>query len=99
MNFIKTLVHITAQYSENYGTSENPIWKFKGGQIFSLYADADDFMYGEEQCVKAIDTLLEKQSNAMCRYDYCSHELVFSDVVALDTNLFEKELEKERELL
>jgi hypothetical protein len=25
----KTLVHITTQYSENYGTFENPHWKFK----------------------------------------------------------------------
>jgi len=95
MNFIKTLVHITAQYSENYGTSENPHWKFKGGQIFSLYADADDFMYGEEQCVKAIKTLLDKQSNTKFRYEYCSHELIFSDITALSTNLFEQELEKE----
>lgn len=91
----KTLVHITAQYSENYGTSENPHWKFKGGQLFSLYVDADDFLYGQEQCIKAIKTLLDKQSNSMCRFDYRSHELIFNDITALDTDLFEKELEKE----
>jgi len=33
----------------------------------------------------------------MCRYDYRSHELVFSDITALDNDLFEKELEKECE--
>jgi len=93
----KTLVHITAQYSENYGTSENPHWKFKGGQLFSIYADADDFIDGEEQCVKAIQTLLDKQSNPMCRFDYSSHEFIFSDITALDSDLFEKELEKECE--
>jgi hypothetical protein len=95
----KTLVHITTQYSENYGTFENPHWKFKGEKLFSLYVDADDFMYGEKQCVKAIDTLLDKQSNTKCRYEYCTHELIFSNITALDTNLFEQELEKERELL
>ena len=93
----KTLVHITTQYSENYGTFENPHWKFKGEKIFSLYVDADDFMYGEKQCVKAIDTLLDKQSNTKFRYEYCSHKLIpkgkiFTD---LDSNLFEQELEKE----
>ena len=93
----KTLVQITAQYSENYGTSENPHWKFKGGQLFSLEADFDSFMYVEEQCVKAIQTLLEKQSNSMCRFEYVSHELIFSDIIALDADLFEKELEKECE--
>ena len=91
----KTLVHITTQYSENYGTFENPHWKFKGEKIFSLYVDADDFMYGEKQCVKAIDTLLDKQSNTKFRYEYCSHELIFSNITALDINLFEQELEKE----
>ena len=93
----KTLVQITAQYSENYGTSEAPHWKFKGGQLFSLYVDADDFLYGQEQCVKAIQTLLEKQSNSMCRYEYISHELIFNDITPLDADLFEKELEKECE--
>ena len=91
----KTLVHITAQYSENYGTSENPIWKFKGGQIFRLYADDVHFMYGKEQCVKAIETLLAKQCNPICRYDYHSHELIFSDIIPLDNDLFDKELQKE----
>jgi hypothetical protein len=35
----KTLVHITTQYSENYGTSENPHWKFKGEnkQLKNIY--------------------------------------------------------------
>ena len=93
----KTLVQITAQYSENYGTSENPHWKLKGGQLFSLYVDADDFLYGQEQCVKAIQTLLEKKSNSMCRFDYRSHELIFNDITPLDADLFEKELEKECE--
>jgi hypothetical protein len=40
-----SLVRITAQYYENYGSSEAPHWKPKGGHEFSLRADSDLFFY------------------------------------------------------
>ena len=97
-----TLLQITAQYHENYGAhswsgvGECPQnWKAKGGQVFTLRVDSDSFMYVEEQCVKAIETLLEKRSNDFERYTYISHELIFSEPIALDDAEFEAELEAE----
>jgi hypothetical protein len=99
-----TLLQITAQYYENYGAhswdgqGECPQhWKPKGGQIFTLRVDSDSFMYAEEQCIKAIATLLEKQSNNYERYTYVDHELVFSEPIVLDDAEFDKELTAECE--
>jgi hypothetical protein len=99
-----TLLQITAQYEENYGAhswdgqGECPQhWKPKGGQMFTLRVDSDDFMYAEEQCIKAIATLLEKQSNNYERYWYVDHELVFSEPIVLDDAEFETELRAECE--
>lgn len=101
---MKTLLQITAQYYENYGAhswdgqGECPQrWKAKGGQMFTLRVDSDYFMYAEEQCVKAIAILLEKQSNEYVRYTYIDHELIFCEPIILDDAEFEKELETECE--
>ena len=95
---MNTLLHITAQYSENYGAhswngqGECPqAWKPKGGQVFTLRVNSDSFMYAEAECLKAIATLLAKQSNEYERYTYIEHELVFSEPIALDSDLFESE--------
>jgi hypothetical protein len=97
-----TLLQITAQYHENYGArSKSDVgecpqhWKPKGEQVFTLRVDSDSFMYVEEQCVKAIETLLEKRCNDLERYTYVDHELVFSEPIALDDAEFEAELEAE----
>lgn len=89
-----TLLHITAQYSENYGTPENPYWKPKGGCVFSLNVDSYIFMYAEEQAIEALKTLVANQSNGMCEYEYLSHELIFSGITALNDEEFEAEVQK-----
>ena len=88
-----TLIQITAQYYENYSANpDSPSWKAKGGQVFTLKADSDDFFYGEESCIEAIKQMLDKQSNSHCRYEYNSHELIFSEPVQLSTEEFEATL-------
>lgn len=90
---MKTLLHITTQVKENYGTPEAPHWKNKGGQIFSLNVDSDAFMYAETECINAIKTLLAKHSNNMFSYEYIDHELIFMGVEVLDDTQFEIELQ------
>ena len=75
-----TLVQVTARYFENYGdSSKYPHWKAKGGQIFTFRAYADDFMYGKDECIKAIQLLLDDKSGSCWRYEYVDHELIFSE--------------------
>ena len=86
---MKTLLLITAQYEENYGSSEYPHWKAKGGQTFSLNVDADFFMYEEETCIDAINLILNKKDDSHNRYTYLSHELLFSGIKTLNDEKFE----------
>ncbi len=87
---MKTLVTITAQYYENYASHDldwdgkKEAWKAKGGQEFQIYADSDDFFYGEESCVEAIKCLLKEVSNPCHKYEYVSHELIFSEPIPLE---------------
>ena len=76
-----TLIQITAQYYED----KRP----KGSQIFHLYADDLNFLYGKEQCIQAIQELLDKQSNDVCEYKYVSHELIFHTPIQLNSDEFE----------
>ncbi len=80
---MSTLVQISAQYYENYGSEQNPSWKAKGGQIFTIRADMYDLMYDKENVVKAIEMLLTEQCNSHCRYEYIDHEVIFSEPVEL----------------
>ena len=88
-----TLVRITAQIHENYGSAEAPYWKPKGGQEFHLRADADDFFYGEETCKKAIDKILADRSDEHYRYTRLDHELVFFEPRVITTHEFYETLE------
>ena len=95
---MKTLLQITAQVHENYGThnwngeGECPeYWKPKGGQMFTLRVDSNNFMYAETECLKVIDTLLARQSNESWRYTYTAHELIFHEPIALDDDQFQSE--------
>jgi hypothetical protein len=90
---MKTLLHIFTQVHENY----NGTWKPKSGFLFTLRVDLNDFMYAENECIKAINLLLEKQSNDHERFTYVSHELIFSEPMELDAELFETLLQKECE--
>lgn len=93
---MNTLLQITAQVHENYGWSgqgECPEhWKPKGGQMFTLRVDSENFMYAETECIKAIDTLLANQSNEYWRYTYIGHELIFHEPIALNDDQFNSEL-------
>lgn len=96
---MNTLLQITAQVHENYGThdwngqGECPQhWKPKGGQMFTLRVDSDNFLYADTECIKAIDTLLAKQSNESWRYTYIEHELIFHEPIALNDDQFKSEL-------
>ena len=89
-----TLVRISAQYYENYGSVEAPYWKPKGGQEFSLRVDSDLFLYADEECEKALRLLVESKSNDYARYEYLDHDLVFSEPVPLPTEDFMAAFEK-----
>jgi hypothetical protein len=89
-----TLVRITAQVFENYGSAEAPHWKAKGGQEFSLMADSDDFFYGKEACELSIDKILALRSNDYYRYERVDHELVFCTPVVISSEEFNSTLNK-----
>jgi hypothetical protein len=88
----KTLCQITAQYYENYSDSETPHWKPKGGQVFTLMVDSDDFLYGSEVCIEAIQELLAKESDWHSKYEYLDYELIFARPIVLDETEFENSL-------
>jgi len=91
-----TLIQVTAQVEENYNFFEGgQHWKPKNGQMFTLRADSDDFCYDEENCVKVIQLLLDKQSNDHTRYTYISHELIFQEPIELDSSEFDTLLKEE----
>ena len=79
------LVQITTQYYENYNDSGvgEPHWKPKGEQIFKMRADSDCFFYGEEIAIAAINSLLKEQSNSHNKFEYISHEVIFSEPIEL----------------
>jgi hypothetical protein len=94
---MKTLVHVTAQYFENYNFYDagEPRWKPKGGQVFSLMVDSDLFFYMKDECVKAIQSLLDEQSNSHSRYEYIDHELIFHGITPLNDDKFVEAFQKE----
>jgi hypothetical protein len=84
----KTLCQITTQYYENYGDSQNPYWKPKGGQVFNVMVDSDEFMYGGDACIEAIQELLAKESDWHSKYEYLDYELIFSRPIVLNETEF-----------
>ena len=83
--FNERLVHIRTQYYENYNDSGvgEPKWKPKGEQIFKLRADSDCFFYGETIAIAAIKSILEEHSNSHCKFEYISHEVIFTEPIEL----------------
>lgn len=83
------LIRILTQYEENVAFGEGGVaWKFKGPHEFTLRADADLFMYGENQCVEAIKQLLKQHDNASSRYTYVEHEIIFHEPTPLPAEQF-----------
>ena len=96
---MNTLLHIETQLEENYGAHDwnkegtcPQAWKPKGMHMFTLRVDSDSFLYAEEQCIKAIEIQLAKQSNDYERFSYRSHELIFHEPTALDDEEFKLEV-------
>lgn len=84
----KTLVRIIAQTFENYSDNDTPYWKPKGGQEFTLRANADFFMYEKELCLEVIKKMLVEKSNPHMRFEYVDHQLVFHEPIVLDEQAF-----------
>jgi hypothetical protein len=91
---MKTLVNIKTRHFENYSDSENPLWKNKGQHSFHIDTDMYSFMYHEEDCIEAIKLMLFELSNDHERYEYISHELVFTPPTKLHEFLFLEKLKK-----
>lgn len=89
---MKTLLNIYAQVYENYGENQYPIWKAKGGQIFQTRVDMNDFMYVENDCIKALKKLVRENSNDYIKFEYVSHELIFSEPIIIEEEKFEETL-------
>ena len=90
-----TLCQITAQYYENYAAQNEDWdgkkqgWKAKGGQIFEIMVDSDDFLYCEDVCIETIKDLLAAGSDLRYKYEYVSHELIFCTPIKLNSAQFE----------
>jgi len=76
-------VLIQAQYSENYSENEVPFWKKKGGQVFEIEIDADLLMYSDP--AKIFTEMLMKHCNEQWKYEYVSHEILFSKPIIIGT--------------
>lgn len=83
-----TLVRIEAQYYENYGSSEAPYWKPKGGQEFTIRIDSDILFYNKEGVASVLSHMLDDRSGDYIRYELLSFEPVFGEPIALDSNMF-----------
>lgn len=83
------LIRILTQYEENVAFAEGgTAWKPKGGHEFTLQADADLFMYAEEQCIEIIKQLIAEHNNASSRYTYIEHEIIFHEPTPLPAQEF-----------
>lgn len=86
-----TLVHIFTQYYENYGSPENPHWKPKGGQTFSVNVESDVLMYADKDALAdAMTHAITQYDSFMFKHEYVSHELIFHDILPLDDKAFSK---------
>jgi len=87
---MKCDIRITSQYSENYGTTEEPYWKRKGGVEFIIRGVNDDtVMYlNSGEADRIISEMLEMRSNDMCSYELLDWELIFSEPVELSNITF-----------
>jgi len=75
-------ITLNAQRYENYGFNEGrEYWKPKGGTFFTVEdVDVDLVMYADNEAIKeALIEQLENWSTDMEKYEYLSHEIVFSE--------------------
>ena len=81
-------VNVLVQYYENYSEVENiPYWKPKGGHTFTFVVDVDTFIYSEDSVIKGIKEVLVGECDNHSRYEYLSHEVMFSEPTDLTDKL------------
>ena len=78
-----TLVRVTTQYRENYGTPEKPSWKMKGGHEFFFHTNVDNFMYAKESSIQAVKNLIAEKGTEMAKFTYIDHDIIFHDPTEL----------------
>ena len=86
---------INCQYYENYNVGPDgfntygdgkPHWKPKGGHMFSMEMDSDALFYIND--VEAqLSKIISNQSTVAEKFEYISHEIVWSEPTPLDSNL------------
>jgi hypothetical protein len=87
---MKADIRITAQYEENYGDTNAPYWKPKGGTEFIIKGvDPDAVMFAAPgEADKAIENLLHEHSNSHAKYTLIDWEFIFSEPIELDKDNF-----------
>jgi len=59
-------VLIVTQYSENYGTSKEPYWKFKGGEEYLI--NIAGFRYDDEFAMKNLESIIDSDIRSKIEY-------------------------------
>ena len=93
---MEATIIISTQYYENYGDSQRPHWKPKGGFQFKVVANDELIMYTHD--LKAILTeMVAEQSNDHEMFEYIEHEVHFTDPYQLSTMQFEQRVREQFE--
>jgi len=73
----------TTQITENYGTSEDPFWKMKGGRDFAIPVDLVTSMMGRDHLQSVVDLFEEGTlEDNMAYHEYVIHwELVDDEIL------------------
>ena len=92
---MNAIITIQTQYQENYSDTATSSWRNKGGQTFSVEIKSDTLMYGTDNLVPHLESLLAAESNSMSRYLYVSHNVAFNKVQVLSQATLEASIQKE----
>lgn len=85
------LIHITAQYYQNYAFSEGgESWKPKGGTTFAVEVSYDYLMYYKHALEVAFRTMVERRSDKASKYEYVGFEIVDTVVDTFENDEFQK---------
>ena len=76
-----TLVRVTTQYHENYGTPEKPHWKFKGEHEFFFHISHS--LIFNRKLIQAVKNLIAGHSHDMAKFTYIDHDIIFHDPTEL----------------
>ena len=79
-------VRILTQYEENYGDTENPYWKKKGGHEFEIEVSEGSYMYGHFEDV--IKQMLLEKSHDMAKFMLLDYIPILEDPTVLSTERY-----------